>query len=298
MISLSYTVTMDKNGKLPPKRNGGTRNGGSVLKKSDRAADCHDIEARKLLVMNGWRYWVALVLIGGFVGGTTVQSQAAPVLTNAVAIRSAVPSLATDVRHHGYVPPSLREHLRAVGWIGLVILVFSGGAWFGVVGFNLAGQSWEALIEQSILSNLLLETRFGYSVLVRVALAAALAMCLVRLLPKKRSRWDLPVATVLSVCLAASLAWSGHGSSGTGAFEDIPLGADAIHSIAAVAWVGGLLFLVLLLACSRRLNSEPARALAAQVISASKRSRWMAWLEDHINGDTCAQRREPPGSTI
>jgi hypothetical protein len=50
--------------------------------------------------MNGWRYWVALVLIGGFVGGATIQSQAAPVLTNTVAIRSAVPSLATDVRHH------------------------------------------------------------------------------------------------------------------------------------------------------------------------------------------------------
>jgi hypothetical protein len=48
--------------------------------------------------MNGGRYWIALVVGGGLVGAA-IQSQAAPVVTNILGIRSAAPSLITDVRH-------------------------------------------------------------------------------------------------------------------------------------------------------------------------------------------------------
>jgi hypothetical protein len=43
---------------------------------------------------------VALVLVGGFVVGAAIGSQAAPVLTNTAAVKSAAPSLATDIRRH------------------------------------------------------------------------------------------------------------------------------------------------------------------------------------------------------
>jgi hypothetical protein len=50
--------------------------------------------------MHGRRYVAALVLVGGFAVGAAIESRAAPVLTNTAAVRSAAPSLATDVRRH------------------------------------------------------------------------------------------------------------------------------------------------------------------------------------------------------
>jgi len=68
----------------------------TILRKGTNDAD------RRERAMYGRRYVVALVLVGGFVGGAAIESQGAPVLTNTVAIRSAAPNLDTEVRrgHH------------------------------------------------------------------------------------------------------------------------------------------------------------------------------------------------------
>src|SRR5262249_55813262 len=97
-------------------------------------------------------------------------------------------------------------------------------------------------------------------------LAALLSVCLVRFHPEHgwRSRWDGPVATVLAACLAGSLAWAGHGSSGSGTPGQFQLGADALHSVAATAWIGGLPPLLLLLAFAHRKGDEPSLATAAE----------------------------------
>jgi hypothetical protein len=55
---------------------------------------------RRERVMHVRRYVVGLVLVGGFVVGAAIESQAAPVLTNTAAVRSAAPSLAIDIRRH------------------------------------------------------------------------------------------------------------------------------------------------------------------------------------------------------
>src|SRR5262249_29147745 len=51
---------------------------------------------------------------------------------------------------------------------------------------------------------------------------------------------------------AASLAWTGHAGSTLGVAGDLHLAADTLHLIAAAAWIGGLVSLMLFLATARR----------------------------------------------
>src|SRR5262249_41107278 len=149
-----------------------------------------------------------------------------------------------------------------IGWVSLVLALGSGAAWFLLLAFDLAGHTLDAFVSQGIPWTLLTETRFGNDALVRLGLAALLSVCLVRFHPEHgwRSRWDGPVATVLAACLAGSLAWAGHGSSGSGTPGQFQLGADALHSVAATAWIGGLPPLLLLLAFAHRKGDEPSLA--------------------------------------
>jgi putative copper export protein/mono/diheme cytochrome c family protein len=161
---------------------------------------------------------------------------------------------------------SLRKGFLGIGWISLLLALGSGAAWFLLLAFDLAGRSSDALFSQAILWTLLTETRFGNDALVGLALVALLSICLVRFHLEHgwRSRWDGPAAAVLAACLAGSLAWAGHGSSGSGTPGEFQLGADALHSLAATAWIGGLLPLLLLLAFARREDDEPSLAMAAE----------------------------------
>ncbi len=63
---------------------------------------------------------------------------------------------------------------------------------------------------------------------------------------------------------AASIAWTGHSGSGFGAGGDVQLAADALHLIAASAWIGGLVPLALLLSFAGK-QSDPWMAIATTV---------------------------------
>jgi putative copper export protein/mono/diheme cytochrome c family protein len=161
-------------------------------------------------------------------------------------------------------PAVLRKRFLAVGWISLALALASGAAWFLLLAFDLAGRSWDALFSQAIPWTLLTETRFGNDAVVRLGLAALLAICLSRFRPERgwRSRWYELLASLLAACLIASLAWAGHGSAGSGTLGELQLAADALHLLAAAGWVGGLPPLLLLLALARRTNDAPALAMA------------------------------------
>ena len=169
------------------------------------------------------------------------------------------------LRTSACTPASLRKRFAALGWVSLVVAVPSGTAWFLLLALDLAGRSWDTLVSQAVLWKLLTETQFGNAAVVRLALAALLTICLARFQPEHgwRSRWDGLAATVLATSLAASLAWTGHASAGSGALGTFQLTADAFHCVAAAGWIGGLPPLLLLLAFARGQSDEPSRVMAA-----------------------------------
>lgn len=95
---------------------------------------------------------------------------------------------------------------------------------------------------------------------VRLALALATAVTLA--LDRARSARRFALAAALM--FAASIAWTGHSGSGFGAGGDVQLAADALHLIAASAWIGGLVPLALLLSFAGR-QSDPWTAIARTV---------------------------------
>ncbi len=113
-----------------------------------------------------------------------------------------------------------------------------------------------------VLGIVLTQTRFGEDWGLRAALVVVLAGCLVVLgLTRKHvAGW---IGLLAAAAFIASLAWAGHGA----AAEDVPfdvihLPADILHLLAAGAWLGALLPLVLLFAQTRRDSSTDAVTVA------------------------------------
>jgi copper resistance protein D len=168
--------------------------------------------------------------------------------------------------HHFTWSATLRTRVLAIAWISLGLGLASGAAWFVLVARNIAGHSWAVLTSERVGWTLLTDTRFGNDWLIRLALGAALATCLLG-----RSgwpaRWQGPAEAVIAAGLIGSLAWAGHGGAGAGADGAIEAAADALHLVAAGGWIGGLAGLATLLGLARQANDEPSFAIAARATS-------------------------------
>lgn len=79
----------------------------------------------------------------------------------------------------------------------------------------------------------------------KVRIAALGVATLAGLLAARRGPW-LGVTTLASGVALATLAWTGHGAAGEGATGWVHLDADILHLLAAGAWTGALLGLILL----------------------------------------------------
>lgn len=160
----------------------------------------------------------------------------------------AEPALAKAKRDSG-LAASLRNALRWIGWIGLAVAVASGAAWLVFIAAAMSGRPPAEVFAQDVLPTVLLQTDFGRDWLTRLGFAGVLAAVLVPLLAQKR-RPSLRIKTIAAVAAAAltgSLAWAGHAIGGQGAEGFVHPTADALHLIAAAAWVGALVPLALLL---------------------------------------------------
>lgn len=163
------------------------------------------------------------------------------------------------------IPARAWAGLRRLGWAGLVVAAASGGAWMLLQSTRMSG---EALTTQT-LATVLSETQFGHSFALRAVLLAGMP----GLLAGARWRW---LAVLIGALAAATLAWSGHGAAGEGLAGQIQLAADTVHLLAAAAWLGGLLPLVLVLrhgdtkACilaAKRFSRLGVAAVAAVAVS-------------------------------
>jgi copper resistance protein D len=145
-----------------------------------------------------------------------------------------------------------------IAWISFAVAVFAGAAWLAVLTAQInSDANWDALVDD--VPTLLTQTQFG-----RVAeLRFVIGILLMCALGWRRSRDGLRwFVFALALCFAGSLAWAGHSGAGDGFTGGVQAVVDALHLIAASAWVGGLVPL----ACLFVQASRPSNSLSpAQV---------------------------------
>jgi putative copper export protein/mono/diheme cytochrome c family protein len=156
----------------------------------------------------------------------------------------------------------LDRRLSALAWASLLVALASGAAWLVIVASSMSGMPLNAVLRGPVVGVVLTQTRFGEDWGLRAALVVVLAGCLVvqGLTAKHVAGW---IGLLAAAAFIASLAWAGHGA----ATEDVPfdtihLPADILHLLAAGAWLGGLLPLVILLRQAWRDSSPHAVAVA------------------------------------
>jgi putative copper export protein/mono/diheme cytochrome c family protein len=145
----------------------------------------------------------------------------------------------------------------------LALVVVSAVAWLGLVAADMSDRPLAAVLGGAVLPTVLTSTRFGHVWIARLAVAAALALCLLR--PRRDERALSArggIATTLAAGLLGAIALAGHGGATPGTAGLIHLASDAAHAIAAGVWVGGLVPLALLFAAARHAADGPALAVA------------------------------------
>ena len=145
------------------------------------------------------------------------------------------------------------QHLAWIAWIGLLLTLLSGAAWFVLVAQSISDEPLASVLSDGgVLRAVLLDTEFGRNWLLRLLLIGLLVGLLAagsRGKPAGRGFLELAIA-IVAAALAGTLAWAGHGIGGAGLGGLFHLAADFVHLIAAAAWVGGLLPLALMLAAA------------------------------------------------
>ena len=141
-------------------------------------------------------------------------------------------------RPHNFIV--LRRRMNVLAWTGLALSVLTGAMWVVWLAANILGESLaDACLHGGALS-VLADTRFGWISCLRLALAVLLSLLM--LAPAQRA---LPVAAA-AVFLALP-AFASHAGATPGLRGDVHVVSDAVHLLAAGAWVGGLPAFVLVL---------------------------------------------------
>jgi copper resistance protein D len=157
----------------------------------------------------------------------------------------------------------LARFTRWICWIGLTFAVASGAAWLVVLTAQITGDTIMAALSDA--TTLLTQTQFGNVAGLRLAIALLLAAVLQWHQLLGGLRW---LALGLALCFAGSLAWTGHSGAGDGFNGDVQVAADALHVIAACAWIGGLVPLAYVLI----LALQPVNGFApAEVVDVTRR---------------------------
>ncbi|MGY4431218.1 putative copper resistance protein D [Bradyrhizobium sp. F1.13.1] len=119
----------------------------------------------------------------------------------------------------------------------------SGLTWVLLLTMSLSGEGVGEAVISGALRDVLELTQFGWVSQVRLALAIMLSICLAF---DRSNLWRL-LALATAASLVASIAWTGHAASTPSALGYLHLASDALHLVAAAAWIGGLIPLMLLL---------------------------------------------------
>ncbi len=150
-------------------------------------------------------------------------------------------------------------------WGALAIVIASGAAWLVLLAADIGGVPVADATAQGLPWTVLTQTAFGDDWMLRFEMAALLAVLLLAPRPSPGFASAIDVAcAILAAALAASLAWAGHAAGTEGIDGAIHLASDALHLVAAGAWLGALWPLAILLNGARQAGDPVSAAMARQ----------------------------------
>lgn len=145
---------------------------------------------------------------------------------------------------HFVAPARLRPpRFMAIGAWSIAVAAASAIAWLAVEAQVMSGLPAREALAPETLRTVLTQTVFGEVWLARIVILAVAAAALFA--SRERTgraspSWALPIAFAASSLLLASLAGMGHAAAGRGSELIVRLLADALHLLAAGAWIGAL----------------------------------------------------------
>jgi putative copper resistance protein D len=186
-------------------------------------------------------------------------------LAGTITFRCFVAAPAFRAKAGGALEDGLRVRLARIVWAALAVAMLSGAAWLVFLAADIGGSSVADAVSQGLAWIVLTQTAFGDAWVMRLEIASLLAVLL--LLPKPNpgfaSATDI-ICAMLAAGLAATLAWAGHAAATEGLDGTIHLASDALHLVAAGAWLGALWPLAILLGRARRAGDPVSAAVAYQ----------------------------------
>jgi putative copper resistance protein D len=146
----------------------------------------------------------------------------------------------------------LRRRWNGLLWASLGVAAVSGAIWLVLLAGDIYAAPIAEVWRDGGVWTVATRTRFGQVSLARLAAAALLAASLpVLISTAARGPWSAG-AVVLAIIVLIGPAWTGHAGATPGVAGEFPLAADALHLLAAGAWLGGLPPLAMLLAAAWR----------------------------------------------
>ena len=145
--------------------------------------------------------------------------------------------------------PITRRFVRVARW-SLIVSVASGVAWLALAAAVMSGLPLTEALDRRTLSQVLAETEFGSVWMLRLGLAIGLGVLLAAFARGSRLAAGGGVAggmLAIAAMYVAALAWAGHAAAGVDTEGEIEILADAVHVLAASAWLGALPGFVFLL---------------------------------------------------
>lgn len=130
------------------------------------------------------------------------------------------------------IPASLDRRLRLLTFVMLALAVLSAAAWLMLVAADVLGVPVAEVTPRSIWP-VVTDIRFGQVMLIRLLLGSLLA--LLALWPRTR-----PLQGLLALGFVGLMAVTGHAGAVPGPAGAGAVTADALHLLAAGAWLGGL----------------------------------------------------------
>jgi putative copper resistance protein D len=186
-------------------------------------------------------------------------------LAGTITFRCLVAAPAFRAKAGAALEDGLRIRLTRIVWGALAVAMLSGAAWLVSLAAEIGDLPIADAVSRGLARTVLTQTLFGNAWTLRLEIASLLAVLL--LLPKLNPGFAFAtdiICAMLAAGLAASLAWAGHAAATEGLDGTIHLASDALHLVAAGAWLGALWPLAILLGRARRAGDPVSAAVAYQ----------------------------------
>ena len=150
-------------------------------------------------------------------------------------------------------------------FIAANVALFSGILWFVFAVANMSG-TLDGVLDREMLSTVLGDTSFGKVWIARLILTIVIIVVIWNRFDSKSGPRSNVIVPVLAAALLISLAGVGHSQVEEGIAGAVHVVSDAAHLLAAGAWLGGLVPLVLILSTDHRDREVPPAADLDQVL--------------------------------